>query len=166
MCCIFSNCHWFQCWCISKCLCMNNSKDHHWYGLWGPKVPSCIIIHFTTAIIMLYLGRQHHHWTVDVWKHIIMSDNSGLQLYRVHGCLRVWRETDGTTVELLWWYEASVFGTIWDPTYDRYLNMLCDYIHPFMLILRPTNLDIPAGQYDNPQVERCYSIVSGTFSWL
>ncbi|GBL98363.1 hypothetical protein AVEN_187707-1 [Araneus ventricosus] len=42
--------------------------------------------------LLLSWARQHYHWTVDDWKHVIWSDESRFQLYRSDAHVRVWRQ--------------------------------------------------------------------------
>ncbi|GBM93836.1 hypothetical protein AVEN_193924-1 [Araneus ventricosus] len=38
--------------------------------------------------LLLSRARQHYHWTVDDWKHVVWSDESRFQLYRTDARVR------------------------------------------------------------------------------
>ena len=42
--------------------------------------------------LRLTWARQHRHWTVEDWKHVVWSDESRFQLLRADGRVRVWRQ--------------------------------------------------------------------------
>lgn len=86
----YSNYCEFQCWCITKCHSANCATDRPWFGSRRlTRVPLSTVRH---KALRLTWGHQRFHWTVYERKHIPWSDKSRCQLYRVDGCVRLWRQ--------------------------------------------------------------------------
>lgn len=94
---------------------------------------------------------QNRHWSVDVWKHVVWSDESRFQLYGANGRVRVGRKPHepmdstyhkrliqyGGAPVIIWGgYSWRDMGTLIRLEMilrgDRYVYILSDYLHPFM----------------------------------
>ncbi|GBN83292.1 Transposable element Tcb2 transposase [Araneus ventricosus] len=101
-------------------------------------------------------ARGHREWTLEDWKRVAWSDESRFQLLHVDGRLRIWRQAHEAvdpaykvgTVQghggsiMVWGVSSWQFlgSLVLVPTSlnaIRYVELLGDHLHPFMLYYHP-----------------------------
>ena len=114
---------------------------------------------------------NHHGWTLQQWRNVIWSDESRYQLFHADGRHRVWRTPHeamdpacqvGTVqaggLSVMVWGAFSWHGmgplVVLDATLtgQRYLQLLGDHLHPFVMFQHPD--DIAVYQDDNAAPHR------------
>ncbi len=129
--------------------------------------------------------QAHQNWTIEDWKNVAWSDESGFLLQHSDGRVRIWRKehesmdpsclisTDqaGGGGVMVWgifsWHTLGPLVPIEHHlNATAYLSIVADHVHPFITTVYPSSDVLPAGYCTISQSSNHLRLVSWTWQWV